>query len=60
MMQGYRPSSVHENDEVEDLSDIIKKMLEEDRLGETNTILLGAEIVLLEMIHIETLLDHIA
>jgi hypothetical protein len=59
-MQVYTPSSEHENDEVEELCDIIKEILKEDRMGDTNTILLGAEIELSEMNHIGKLLDHMA
>jgi len=41
MMQVYTPSSDHEDDEVEELCDIIEEMLEEDEMGDMNTIIMG-------------------
>ena len=41
MMQVYMPTSEHEDDEVERLYGIIKEILEEDREGDTNTIIMG-------------------
>jgi len=35
------PTSEHEDDEVEELYDIIKEILEEDGKGDTNTIIMG-------------------
>ena len=34
------PTSEHEDDEVEDLCDINEEMLEEDGMGDTNTIII--------------------
>ena len=45
---------------VEELYGITEEILEEDGKGNTNTILMGTGIVLLEMNHIGTLLDHMA
>jgi len=58
MMQGYMPTSEQEDDEVEELYDVIEKILEEDGKGDTNNIIMGTGIVSLEMNHIGTLLDH--
>ena len=60
MIQVYMPTSEHEDDEVEELYGVIEEILEEDGKGNTNTILMGTGIVLLEMNHIGTLLDHMA
>jgi len=58
MMKVYMSTSEHEDDEVEKLYEVIEEILEEDRKGDTNTIIMGTGIVLLEMNHIRTLLDH--
>ena len=58
MMQVYMPTLEHEDDEVEELYDVIEKILEEDGKGDTNNIIMGTGIVLLEMNHIGTLLEH--
>ena len=58
MMQVYMPTSEHEDDEVEDLYDVTEEILEEEGKGNTNTIIMGTGIVLLETNHIGTLLDH--
>ena len=60
MIQTYMPTSEHEDDEVEELYGIIEEILEEDRKGNTNTIIMGPGIVLLEINHTGTLLDHMA
>jgi hypothetical protein len=59
------PTSGHENNEVEGLCDITEEILEEDGKGDTNIIIMGEwnsvlGIVLLEIYHIGTLLDHMA
>ena len=54
IMQVYMPTSEYEDDEVEKLYGTIEEILEEDRKGDTNNII----IALLEMSHIGTLLDH--
>ena len=41
MMQVYMPSSVQGDDEVEELYDVIEEILEEDGMGDTNTIIMG-------------------
>jgi exonuclease III len=41
MMQEYMPTSEHADDEVEELCNIIEKILEEDGKGDTNTIMMG-------------------
>jgi exonuclease III len=41
MIQVYMPTSEHEDDEVDELYDIIEKILEEDGKGDTNTIIMG-------------------
>ena len=43
------PTSGHEDDEVEELYDIIEKSREENGKGDTNTIIMGTGILLLEM-----------
>jgi len=43
---------------VEKLYDTIEEILEGDGTGDTNHIILGTRIALLEMSHIGTLLDH--
>ena len=60
MIQVYMPTSEHEDDEVEELYGVIEEILEEDGKGNTNTIIMGAGIMLLEMNHIGTLFDHMA
>jgi len=45
---------------VEELYDVIEEILEEDGKGDTTTIVMGAQIVLLEMNRTGTLLDHMA
>ena len=40
IMQVDMPTSEHEDDEVEDLCDINEEMLEEDGMGDTNTIII--------------------
>ena len=40
IMQVDMPTSEHEDDEVEDLCDINEEMLEEDEMGDTNTIII--------------------
>jgi len=57
IMQGYMPTSEYE-DEVENLYDTTAEILEEDGKGETNSIILGDGLALLERNHIRTLLDH--
>ena len=58
IMQVYMPTSEYEDDEVEKLYDTIEEILEEDGKGDTNSIILGNGIVLLERNHTRTLLDH--
>jgi diphthamide synthase (EF-2-diphthine--ammonia ligase) len=58
MMQVYMPTSENEDDEVEELYDISEGIVEEDGKGDTNTIVMGTGIALLETNHIGTLLDH--
>ena len=41
MMQVYMPTTEHEDDEVEELYDINEEILEEDGMGDTNTIIMG-------------------
>jgi len=41
VMQVYMPTLEHEDDELEELYSIIKKNLEEDGKGNTNTIIMG-------------------
>ena len=41
MIQGYKPTSEQEDDEVEVLYDIIEEILEEDGKGDTNIIIMG-------------------
>jgi len=41
MMQVFTPSSEHEDDEVEELCDINEEVLEENGLGDINTIIMG-------------------
>jgi hypothetical protein len=54
------PTLEYEDNEVEILYDIIEEILEEDGKGDTYTftIIMGSGIVLLEMNHIGTLLNH--
>ena len=40
MIQVYRPTSEHEDDEVEELYDITEEILQEDGKGDTNTIIM--------------------
>ena len=49
MMEVYMPTSEHEGGDVEELYDIIEEILEEDGKGNTNTIIMGTGILLLEM-----------
>jgi exonuclease III len=58
IMQVYMPTSEYEDDEVETLYAILEEILEEDGKGDTNTIIMGSGIVLLEMNHTGKLLDH--
>ena len=60
VMQVYMPTPEHKDNEVEELYGIIEEILEEDRKGNTNTIIMGPGIVLLEINHTGTLLDHMA
>ena len=60
MTQVYMITQEHEDDEVEELYDVIEEILEEDGKGDTTTIVMGAQIVLLEMNRTGTLLDHMA
>ena len=41
MMQAYLPTWEHEDDEVEESYDVIEEILEEDGMGDTNTIIMG-------------------
>jgi exonuclease III len=41
MIQVYKPTSEHEDDEVEELYGEIEEILEEGRKGNTNTIIMG-------------------
>ena len=58
MMQVYMPTSEHEDEEVDEFNDIIEEILEEDGKVNTNTIIRGTRIMLLEMNHIGILLGH--
>jgi len=51
-------TSEYEDDEVEKLYDTNEEILEEDGKVVTNSIILGAGLALLEISHIETLLDN--
>jgi hypothetical protein len=41
MMQVYKSTLEHEDDEVKELYNIIEEILEEDGMGDTNTIIMG-------------------
>jgi hypothetical protein len=53
-MQVYMPASDYEDDEVEKLYGTIEEILEEDGKGDTNSIIMGNGIALLEKRHIGT------
>ena len=60
VMQVYKPTLEHEDDELEELYSITEKILKKmERVTQTPS-LWGNGIVLLEINHIGTLLDHMA